>query len=640
MQKSNIFPSGITYIYVMTCLLIVVIGIHLFQIEDRYQISLLLLAGGLALMRPLPFGLWTAIDYCIAAIVVLDIFSCLYAKCPIPAGYLAFYSIYMFTVYITCRKLFASKRCLSLVMRGSCLPVGIALILSFFSFFIFRNSVLNTGFEYTYHFRFLFRPLGYITNTWVEVLLLILGWVCLIRRYSMLFIFLSLFGIIFSFSRGAYIALGIYLIGYFCLMPKVDKLRISLPLFSVIVMVVLFCPQEVYTTLLMNKTNSQKQSTESRIYETKSAWKAFKKYPILGYGNGNYTYALDPDIGQDSTKSFSSIAPNTLVKLLVEKGLVGVLLYTLLASFVVRKLWKCRKQADSRIIACTLLGFLVKDMSQAAWLDIPFLMLMFYLLLAYLQKDEETIEKHVTSNENVLIPGLAVFAFLIWNTPNVIQIIDSTSGYLRRGDYRNAYAQHPEDLQLQYLYATRTLLRENPTKADKILQDLAMHYPKNSLYLSTYAERCYKKGNKETALQMMANAIYYTPRLLEDERVERWLRTDSSFYLRLMQELIIRKPTLEASATDYARYGYIVYWYGDTLVATTYLKKAVEILPNLAIPWHLLGIECKYKLLTYGAFYSNLTNIQPPEKFQMNEKQMFKMIASVKIKNWYGVDVN
>lgn len=626
--------------YAMACLLVVVIGIHLFQIEDGYQVSLLLLAGGLALMRSLPFRLWTVIDYCIAAIMLFDVFSCLYAKCPIPAGYPAFYSIYMLTVYIVCRKLFVSKRCLCIVMRGSYLPIGIALILSFFSFFIFRNSVLHTGFEDTYHFRFLFRPLGYITNIWVEVLLLILGWFCLIRRYSILFIFFSLFGIIFSFSRGAYIALGIYLIGYFCLMPKVDKLRILLPLLSVIIMAVLCCPQEVYTTLLMNKTNSQKQSTESRISETKSACKAFKKYPLLGYGNGNYTYALDPYMGQDSTTSFSSIAPNTLVKLLVEKGIIGVLLYTLLAFLVIRKLWKCRKQTDSRIIACTLSAFLAKDMSQAVWLDTPFLILIVYLLLAYLQKNEETTETNVTSCKNFLIPGLAVSTFLIWNIPDVIQTVDSTSSYLRKGDYRNAYAQHPEDLQLRYLYATRTLLRENPIKADKILQELAMHYPKNSLYLSTYAERCYRKENKETAQQMMADAITYTPRLLKGKQMQEWSKTDTLFYHKLIREILKKRPVLEASPADYARYGYIVYWYGDTLTATTCLKKAVKELPSLATPWHLLGDEHKYKLLMYGAFHNNLIDGQSPKQIQINLERLLAMTIHVKIKNWYGIDIN
>lgn len=640
MRKNDISPTNMICMYVMACLLVVVIGMHLFQIEDRYQILLLLLAGILILMRSLSFGLWTAIDYCVGAIMLFDVFSCLYAKCPIPAGYPAFYSVYMLIIYIACRKLFASERCLNIIMIGSYFPMGIALILSLSYFFIFRNSVLNTGFEDTYHFRFLFRPLGYITNIWVEVLFLILGWVCLIRRYSIIFIFLSLFGIVFSFSRGAYIALSIYLLGYFFLMPKEYRLRVLFPLLSVIMIVLLSCPKEVSTTILMNKTNSQKQSTESRIHGTEAAWRAFKKYPLLGYGNGNYTYALDPYMGQDSTKSFSSIAPNTLAKLLVEKGIIGVVLYTLLALFVIRKVWKCRKRVDSRIIACTLFAFFAKDMSQSGWLDTPFLILMVYLLLAYLQKDEETVEKNIISNKNYLISGVAIFAFLVWNIPDVMQFADPISGYIRRKDYKNACTQQPDDLQLRYLYATQTLLHENPIKADSILRDLAMYYPKNSLYLSTYAERCYKKGNKETAQQIMADAIICTPRLLEDERMQRWLKTDSLFYYCLFHELIRRKPTLEASATDYARYGYVVYSYGDTLAATTYLRKALEGLPNLATPWHLLGEDKKYKLLTYGAFYNSLTSAQYPEQSKMNEERLFEMTVSVKIKSWYGIDVN
>lgn len=640
MQESNISLFGIRYVYVAACLVVVVLGIHLFQMEDRYQVSLLVLAVVLAFMRSFPFKQWTIIDYCIITITLFDTISCLYAKCPIAAVFPAFYSIYMLTVYITCRILFISGRGLNIVMKGSSFLVGIALILSVSTFFIFRYSVLHTGFDDTYHFRFLFHPLGYFSNIWVEGLFLILGWVFLMRRYSIVFISLCLLGILLSFSRGAYVALSIYLISYFCLMPKGDKIRILIPFLPILVIVMLCCPREIHTTLLMNKTNSQKQSTESRVNGTKAAWKVFKKYPMLGYGNGNYTYALDSEMGQDSTKPLASIAPNTLVKILVEKGIIGVLIYALLALFVIRKLWRNREQADSKIIGCTLFAFFAKDMSQASWLDTPFIMLMVYLLLAYLQKDELMAEKDLTTNKNYLISGLAVIAFLFWNLPTMKQIIDSTSEYIRKGDYRNACVQHPEDLQLRYLYATRTLLNENPAKADSILQDLAVHYPKNSLYLSTYAERCYRNGDKETAHQMMTDAISYTPRLLEDERMQRWRKTDSLFYHRLILQLVTRKPTMEASAEDYARYGYIVYWYGDTQDATIYLRKAVEKLPNLATPWRLLGEKLKYNLLTYGIFYNRITIEQLPEQYKMDEQCMFDMLASEKIKTWYDVDIN
>ena len=56
---------------------------------------------------------------------------------------------------------------------------------------------------------------------------------------------------------------------------------------------------------------------------TSAAWTAFKVCPLAGYGNGNYMYALDTATGQDSTKSFTSMPPNTLARILVEKGIVG-----------------------------------------------------------------------------------------------------------------------------------------------------------------------------------------------------------------------------------------------------------------------------------------------------------------------------
>jgi O-antigen ligase len=110
---------------------------------------------------------------------------------------------------------------------------------------------------------------------------------------------------------------------------------------------------------------------------------------LEGYGNGNYMYALDTVTGQDSTKPFTSMAPNTLARLLVEKGIAGTSLYALLFLAVARALWQRRKQRESRIIGCTLLALLAKDMSQSAWEEVPFLMLMVYLLLAYLQREEE-----------------------------------------------------------------------------------------------------------------------------------------------------------------------------------------------------------------------------------------------------------
>lgn len=121
-------------------------------------------------------------------------------------------------------------------------------------------------------------------------------------------------------------------------------------------LVAVLLPKEMHTTLQMNRTASQQQSTESRISGTAAAWQAFTERPLMGYGNGNYTYAVDAITGQDSTKPFTSIAPSLPVQLLVEKGICGTLVYLFAGIMIVRTLWQHRKKPDSRIIAATLLA--------------------------------------------------------------------------------------------------------------------------------------------------------------------------------------------------------------------------------------------------------------------------------------------
>lgn len=116
-------------------------------------------------------------------------------------------------------------------------------------------------------------------------------------------------------------------------------------------------------------------------------------------------------MGQDSTKSFTSMPSNTLVRMLVEKGIVGTSLYVLFLLAVVRVLWQRRKRRESRIIGCTLLALFAKDMSQSAWGEIPFLMLEVYLLLAYLQREkEENPERIPFSASSYTIAGFSLAA--------------------------------------------------------------------------------------------------------------------------------------------------------------------------------------------------------------------------------------
>lgn len=688
---SNNNPTQSNWKYTSIAILfIVVVAILLFQAEDKLKISLLLLTASLALLRPHSFRQWTMVDGCLCLITAYDVISCLHAACTTPAISYSLFSLFCLTAYFVLRRLFGSAHATRLLQQGSYLPVGAALLLAISSFWVFRQSVLGAGFQDTYHFRFLFRPLGYITNVWAEVLLILLGWVCLVRKYSGIFIFLTVLAILFSFSRGAYIALGVYMITWLLFVkPKREKIRLLAVSIVAILLTGIFFPNEMRTTLQMNHTTSQQQSTEGRITATQVGWETFRQRPIFGCGNGNYTFAVDQTLNQDITHSYTSYAPNILVQLLIEKGIIGSLLYLLLALAVCRTILKRRKQPESYMIGCLFLALAVKEMTQATLLYTPFAMFMVYVILAFLQKEKISIEEENRQTVSAYtIPGIVALCYLgslafvfiqnqdksyqqqsiiAWEkglfteairlmeqtkelTPNLInrgllymQYYHKTANpqYQQVAEevLQKARQQQPEDIQIRYLQARLYIDNKALGKARQIIEELATDYPKNSLYLSALSDILYQQGEKEAALQPLVNAIRYTPRLLTGKRIRLLRQNDPAFYNTLLERLSALSPTPEDIPTDYARYGYIARWCGNKSVSDEYLRKALNALPNLATPWHLLGDDNKYRLLLYGAFQKDLLSTKLPEEKEMSDEHLFNMFYQPRFRNWYGGDL-
>lgn len=674
----------------MALLLVAVLAMQLFQANDTYYVTMALLASGLVVMHPLPYRQWTMIDICLCLITVYDFISCFYASCPVPAIHSAFFSLFCLTTYFVARKLFFSATTTRIITIGSYLPIGIALLLAVCSFFIFRQSVLSAGFIDTYHFRFLFHPLAYITNVWAEILLILLGWICIIRRYSNFLIFLTILAILFSFSRGAYIALGIYVVTWlFFVKPIQEKLRLLAISLVVITLTAIFFSSEIKTTLQMNRTVSQQLSTEGRITSSQAAWDTFREHP-WGYGNGCYTFAIDQTLNQDSTSPYALYAPNLIIQLLIEKGIIGIFIYLLLAINICRMIQKRRNYRENNIIALTLLALIVKEMAQATLFYTPFALFMFYMLLAYLQKQEIPAEiiKNPRSATGYVFPSFVLVGFVCWNIFNYLKIKDDSytqrcETAWKKGEYteairlikqtgeetpnlinkgllyiryykktenykylqaavqvlNEAHLRQPKDLQIRYLQAQTYLYGKKATEAFPILEKLATDHPKNSLYLVTLSDAIYQQGKKEAALEPLVNAIRYTPRLLTGQRIRDLKQTDSVFYHNLLQKLSVLQPTSEDDPASYARYGYIARWCGNQSLSNEYLRKAINDLPNLATPWHLLGDDNKYRLLIYGAFRKDLLSAELPEEKEMTDERLFEMSYQAKFMNWYGSEL-
>lgn len=669
-------------------LLTSITSILLFKVQETYHLGIFLFLIGIMVTAPLPLQKWTFIDIALGSIICYDIISCFNTSQCIQTILQSFFSVYCMITYLILRRIFSTLDFSQILFKISYIPIGIALLLSFCSFIVFYNSVQNVGFDDTYHFRFLFRPLGYATNVWAEILLILLGWVCLARRFTVFLSFLTTLAILLSFSRGAYIALFVYLLAWtITVKPLKRKLKILAASLAAIIIIAISFPTEMRTALLMNDTVSQQRSTEWRIDAIGSTWEIVKEYPFFGQGNDSYTFAIDRTLNQDSTQNYTSFAPNLPIQLLIEKGFVGTLLYVLLVIAISTYVWKHRHKTNVCIIGCTLLALSVKEMTQATLTSTPFTYFSVFILLALMQKKDENTEnsEKQTEHGSILVPGIVLLTYLSaiilnqiqtsnenyckesfaelnkGNIEKATQLIEETGNQIpylvQRGIlYTECYLKTQElsyakkaeqslakahklqlkDVQIIYLQAYLALQKGENDEACFLLTDLATCYPKNSLYLYTLGEAYYLYGKKDKALAYWTDAILYTPRLLAIKRIVELQQTDPLFYNSLKHQLYTLDTSKLSSPIDWACYGYIMHWYGNQPVAEIYLKKAVSVLPNLATPWQLLGQESKYRLLSYGAFQKNISSISVPSKIEMTDKQLLFKAYKAKFKNWYG----
>ena len=369
-------------------LLILAVTVTMFRIGDPCCLLLLCLLAGLGWKRPC-FRL-SGIDVALVCICLYDAVDfCLH---PYRGAEAAEASLTGLCCYFLIRSA-PAEGFLKLLL----LPVGAALALTFVSFGMFAGAVQGAGFADTYPFRFLFRPLGYITNAWASVWLAVLGLLAVgyvrVPRwrigFGLCWIAVSV-ALLLSFSRGAFLAWGVCVgLTFFAL--RSGKLRATLLAACLCIGagICLLFPAETATTLAMNKTASQRQSTESRVNATETALDVWKAHPWTGTGNGSYTLSMDKALNEDTTRAYTTYAPNPVVQLLVEKGMAGIVLYGGLCMAVLVRWWKSRKDETSCIVVACLIAVGLKEMTMSIALADAAVLVLLYVLLGILNKETQ-----------------------------------------------------------------------------------------------------------------------------------------------------------------------------------------------------------------------------------------------------------
>lgn len=241
--------------------------------------------------------------------------------------------------------------------------VGLLSLLTLISYLKHRTSVMDIGDTDMTLFRQYYRPLGCVSNDWVTILLCMIPMplygliVCNKKSFMILYatsLYFTILAIMVSFSRGGYLSLFIFFIVtlFLFIIFKIDFLKrvftISMVLMVLSAITLIPDRESVLTTLSVSKTTVQKRSTDGRLKKWHESIELSKISPLTGVGGGNYGLAFDNYI-KDKRSTLTRRSTNTYLQILVEKGVLGVIVYGISIVLILLGCWSSIKKRPENI---------------------------------------------------------------------------------------------------------------------------------------------------------------------------------------------------------------------------------------------------------------------------------------------------
>lgn len=163
MRPNNIVNTRIGK-YVAALFILVMILILLLRINDDYYLILLFSAISLTCVGMIPLAQLTSIDITFCLVSLYELVSLLWADCPLASMHNVCVCVCVCNIYFFVRRISHIGKTRCFILNGSLIIIAIVFILALWSFYIFQKASIDVGFSEIYSLRFLFRPLGYITN--------------------------------------------------------------------------------------------------------------------------------------------------------------------------------------------------------------------------------------------------------------------------------------------------------------------------------------------------------------------------------------------------------------------------------------------------------------------------------------------
>lgn len=150
--------------------------------------------------------------------------------------------------------------------------------------------------------------------------------------------------LVFTFSRGGWIALTVSIILLCTLVWRRRGLSLKAPLIAVLALALLYLP--FHSLISARFFGDDKGSAESRIPLMHLAFRIIEDNPVFGVGANNFTVAMEPYLTSEFRKEFLFAVHNKYLLVFSETGIGGFVAYVAFLIGTLRKGWQCWKFQD------------------------------------------------------------------------------------------------------------------------------------------------------------------------------------------------------------------------------------------------------------------------------------------------------
>lgn len=528
-----------------------------------------------------------------------------------------------------------------------------------FFFFRYYESAIY-GFDDFTQFRFLYRPLGFLSNEWVTILLCFLPFPFIgfllfkkkifFRCLFLIIICLLIFNVLISFSRAGFLSLTLYFLllsslGYICCQFSLKKILLLnfVPLMLGILFVFSFSKS---MSSSIQQTYSHQRSTENRIKQWRQIIKTTNKAPYFGVGSKNYALLCGTSSQTNIEKAFTGRVNNSYIQIVLEKGWFGFVLWSTATGILIfislKRINKNRSRLErviDSIILASISTILFRELFFSSIFYNSGILFLLFILFAfahrysdfkivrsrptrvillsilvtsttyvYLKKDDNALfyaEKGLKC-ERSLNNGqkkTALNDFLVFPAETQLDAIIQAIDY-----YKVACQLSPSDAMFSHNLGWLYWQAQQQDSAYIYLSHAVNLDPNSALYhisKGLISEFLHKDG----AFELFEQAILLSPDVIDspfyDDLKDR-SPIKANYILEKASYSLSKMLSIKYSSIIEAKNGKILLALGDTESAYNAFENVTLIHPNLSRPWYNMGVieQKKGNFDKMKAFYS------------------------------------